>query len=244
MIKIQNLIRLIIFFAVFSLADSTFSFAQLLSADKFEEKLKSTQNPQLIDVRTATEFGAGHLISAKNVGVNEADFQQQIIKLDKTQPVFVYCQTGDRSKKANEILAGIGFSQIYELEGGYVQWLATKKAVEGAAKATNNISGKFSKQEISDLIRDNKLVLIDYFATWCAPCKKMDPAIQRLKKSFDGKVKVIKIDTDKNRTIAIQNLVNELPTFVFYKNGKEFWRGVGEQDEEFLQELFELNAGK
>ena len=244
MIKIQNLIRLIIFFAVFSLADSTFSFGQLLSADKFEEKLKSTQNPQLIDVRTATEFGAGHMVSAKNMMVSDADFQQQIIKLDKTQPVFIYCQTGERSKKTAEILALFGFNQIFELEGGFAQWLAANKAIDVVTKTINNVNGKFSKQEISDLIRDNKLVLIDYFATWCAPCKKMDPAIQRLKKEFDGKVKVIKIDTDKNRTIAIQSLVNELPTFVFYKNGKEFWRGVGEQDEDFLQELFELNAGK
>jgi thioredoxin 1 len=244
MIKIQNLIRQIIFFTLFCLANTTFLLAQVLTADQFEEKLKAVPQPQLIDVRTPNEFEGGHLVAAKNINIKDADFQQQIIKLDKSQPVFVYCLSGGRSKTAHEILAQSGFTQIYELEGGYLKWSVANKAVEGVPKMNSSNVGRFSKQEIADMIKDNKLVLLDYYATWCGPCKKMDPSIQRLKKSFEGKVKIVKIDTDKNKSIAIQNLVNELPTFVFYKNGKEFWRGVGEQDEEFLQELFELNVGK
>jgi thioredoxin 1 len=98
-----------------------------------------------------------------------------------------------------------------------------------------------------DLLKDiekNKVLLLDFYATWCGPCKLMDPKIKRLQTKYGDKVKVIKIDTDKNKSVAIRQLVSELPTFVFYKNGKEFWRGVGEQDEEWLDELFELNIEK
>ncbi len=243
MIKIQNIIRSFIFFAVISLANSPFLISQRMVADSFIVKLNSVQSPQLIDVRTPGEFGGGHLISAKNINVKDSNFVAQIDKLDKSKPIFVYCLSGGRSKTASEIFAKNGFTNVYELEGGYLKWSAANRPVEGVPKAVS-ASGKISKEEMATLIKDNKLVLIDYFAEWCGPCKKMDPFVQKLKKEYDGKVKVVKIDTDKNKSLAIQNLVNEIPTFVFYKNGKEFWRGVGEQDEDFLRELFELNAGK
>ncbi|MES2796639.1 MAG: thioredoxin domain-containing protein [Bacteroidota bacterium] len=243
MIKIQNKISAFIFIALVNLANFGIIVAQTVSVEEFQTKISAINNPQLIDVRSPDEFKTGHLIASKNVNVKDADFAQQIEKLDKTLPVFVYCLTGLRSKLATEIFSKSGFVSVIELEGGYSNWIIAKKPIESPAKALNT-SGKYSKEELVDLIKENKLVLIDYFAEWCGPCKKMDPFIQKLKKEFDGKVKVIKIDTDKNRGIAIQNLVSELPTVVFYKNGREFWRGVGEQDEEFIRELFELNVEK
>ncbi len=243
MIKIQILIRVFLFFSIVYLANSLNSFAQQVKLDVFENQLKSVKSPQILDVRTASEFGGGHLVGAKNINVKEPDFEQKIQILDKNQPVFVYCLSGGRSKTAHEILQKNGFENIVELEGGYLKWSSENKPVEGAAKPTNT-TGKISNAELQKEISDNKIVLVDFYATWCGPCKLMDPKIKRLQAKYGDKVKIIKIDTDKNKTLAINKLVSELPTFVFYKNGKEFWRGVGEQDEEWLDDLFSLNIGK
>lgn len=243
MIKIQNLIRGFIFFAFVNLAGISGVFAQQVKLSDFETALNATKNPQIIDVRTASEFGGGHLIAAKNINVKEADFEQKIQTLDKSQPVFVYCLSGGRSKTAHEIMAKNGFTNIIELEGGYLKWSSENKPVEGATKPTTT-NGKISLDELKKNIADNKLVLVDFYATWCGPCKLMDPKIKRLHEKYGDKVKIIKVDTDKNKSVAIQQLVSELPTFIFYKNGKEFWRGVGEQDEEWLEDMFTLNIGK
>lgn len=243
MIKIQNLIRGFIFFTVLNLAFGQKGISQQVKIDDFETALKATKNPQILDVRTASEFGGGHLVAAQNINVKEPDFEQKIQILDKSRPVFVYCLSGGRSKTAHEILAKNGFSNIVELEGGYLKWSSENKPVEGAKTATTS-SGKMSLEELKQNIAENKLVLVDFYATWCGPCKLMDPKIKRLHEKYGEKVKIIKIDTDKNKTVAIKQLVSELPTFIFYKNGKEFWRGVGEQDEEWLDDLFSLNISK
>lgn len=241
--KMQKLIRGFIFSALVFLVNHINAVAQQIKLTEFEAQLNSTKNAQILDVRTASEFGGGHLIGAKNINVKEADFEQKIQNLDKNQPLFVYCLSGGRSKTAHEILEKNGFTNILELEGGYLKWSSENKPVEGAIKPTNNL-GKITSAEYQKAIDENKLVLIDFYATWCGPCKLMDPKIKRLVDKYGDKVKVIKIDTDKNKSLAINKLVSELPTFVFYKNGKEFWRGVGEQDEEWLDDLFSLNIGK
>lgn len=243
MIKIQNLIRGFIFFSYFNLAFGQNMFAQQVKLADFEAQLKITPNAQVLDVRTASEFGGGHLPSAKNINVKEPDFEQKIQILDKTKPVFVYCLSGGRSKIAHELLAKNGFTNIVELEGGYLKWSSENKPVEGATKPAT-ADGKISLDELKKNIAENKLVLVDFYATWCGPCKLMDPKIKRLQTKYGDKVKVIKVDTDKNKTVAIRQEVSELPTFIFYKNGKEIWRGVGEQDEEWLDDLFSLNLGK
>ncbi len=243
MIKIQNLIRGFIFSALVSLVLGQNALAQQVKLADFESQLKATANAQVLDVRTASEFGGGHLPTAKNINVKEPDFEQKIQILDKTQPVFVYCLSGGRSKTAHELLAKNGFTNIVELEGGYLKWSSENKPVEGAAKPAT-ADGKISLDDLKKNIKENKLVLVDFYATWCGPCKLMDPKIKRLVDKYGDKVKVIKVDTDKNKTVAIQQLVSELPTFIFYKNGKELWRGVGEQDEEWLEDLFVLNIGQ
>jgi thioredoxin 1 len=243
MIKIQKFIRGFIFIAI-----TYFVFEQKIAAQQvkladFETQLKATPNAQVLDVRTASEFAGGHLPDAQNINVKESDFEQKIQALDKSLPVFVYCLSGGRSKIAHELLAKNGFPNIIELEGGFLKWSSENKPVEGAVKPTTT-DGRISLDELKKNIAENKLVLVDFYATWCGPCKLMDLKIKRLSEKYGDKVKIIKVDTDKNKTVAIQQLVSELPTFIFYKNGKEFWRGVGEQDEEWLDDLLSLNVGK
>jgi rhodanese-related sulfurtransferase len=92
----------------------------------FEENLKSSENPQLLDVRTPQEFSSGHIKKATNINWNGSDFEVLTAKLDKTKPVFVYCKAGGRSTKASEKLAEMGFTTIYNLEGGVTKWTEEK----------------------------------------------------------------------------------------------------------------------
>ncbi len=239
--KVQNKICQLLFAAAILFGQT--ACAQQVSTKEFAEILAKTPNAQLLDVRTAGEYGGGHLPKASNMDVKQADFEARLATLDKSKPILVYCLSGGRSKIAHEILVKNGFTVAAEMAGGYLKWSSENMPVEGDHKPVGT-DGVVSKEEYSNIIKNNKLVLVDYFATWCGPCKQMDPFVKQMMKDYEGKAKIIKIDSDKNKKLAITNLVSELPTFVFYRNGKEFWRGTGLQDEDFLRELITLNMDK
>lgn len=90
-----------------------------LSATEFSEKIKSIDAPQLVDVRTPEEFEGGHITNAKNINWNGDDFTTQIEKLDKSQPILVYCLSGGRSAAAAKAMKEKGF-QVYEMTGGMI----------------------------------------------------------------------------------------------------------------------------
>lgn len=99
---------------------------QTIAPKIFAEKLKAAKNPQLLDVRTPEEFQSGHLDNAINIDWYEDDFALKAAKYDKSKPVFVYCKAGIRGKKAATKLAELGFTNIYNLEGGIDDWNKTK----------------------------------------------------------------------------------------------------------------------
>jgi rhodanese-related sulfurtransferase len=83
---------------------------------------KSNASLQLVDVRTAEEYGVSHLKDAQNICVTEDDFKEKVKDLDREKPVYVYCRSGGRSARAAEILAEMGFTEIYDLDGGITAW--------------------------------------------------------------------------------------------------------------------------
>lgn len=79
----------------------------------------------------------------------------------------------------------------------------------------------------NDLIRSGRLVLVDFFATWCGPCKMMSPILKEVKNNVGDKATIIKIDVDKNPEIAQQFQVQGVPTLILFKNGQILWRQSG-----------------
>ncbi|WP_396638320.1 rhodanese-like domain-containing protein [Maribacter sp. R77961] len=78
---------------------------------------------QLVDVRTANEYANGHIKNAQNIDFFSAtNFKVAFEKMNKEQPVYLYCRSGARSQKAAGKLVDMGFSKIYDLKGGYAQW--------------------------------------------------------------------------------------------------------------------------
>ena len=72
----------------------------------------------------------------------------------------------------------------------------------------------------SQIINQDKLVLVDFFAEWCGPCKMMSPILKQVKDALGDKVSIIKIDIDKNQPLATKYQVRGVPTLILYKSGK------------------------
>lgn len=200
-----------------------------ISPEAFAEKIESTQNAQILDVRTPEEFSAEHLLNAKNIDWLGTQFEADAKKLDKTKPVFVYCKSGGRSKKACSKLNELGFTTIYEMDGGFLKWSATGLNVP-SVKSTG-----MSSEEYKILLDNDKKILINFYLESCDLCKDMDPYLSSLKSELASKVVIISINADENKTLISQLNLEILPTLILYKNGVIKWRHSGFINEKDLR---------
>ena len=88
--------------------------------------------------------------------------------------------------------------------------------------------------DFEKLIGESKPTLVDFFATWCGPCKMQAPILEEVKNAVGDKANVVKVDIDKNRNIATQYNVQSIPTLILFRNGEPVWRTVGLQQRETL----------
>jgi thioredoxin 1 len=229
--KITHILTLLILISASALQAQT-----QISTEEFENKLTKNQDPQLLDVRTPEEYEEGHLKKADNVDYKSADFKTKISKLDKTKPVFVYCLSGGRSAAAATVLHESGFSEVYDMKGGYLKWNTSGKTVEGANKA--GVPG-LSSAEFNTIITSEKVVLIDFYAKWCLPCMKMAPTVSKLQKEYQGKAKIEMVSYDPNKALASELGIDEIPAFLLYKNGKLVTRKNGFMEEKEFRALLD-----
>src|SRR5574338_1215661 len=82
-------------------------------------------------------------------------------------------------------------------------------------------------QTFRDIINSGKPVLVDFFATWCGPCKMMSPVLEELKQRVGNSASIIKVDVDKNPQAAASYQVSGVPTLILFKSGKVLWRQSG-----------------
>lgn len=203
--------------------------AQEIKPKDFAEKIKTTENAQILDVRTPDEFASEHIDNAKNANWNGDDFETKVAAYDKSKPVFVYCLSGGRSKKAAAKLNQLGFTTVYELEGGMMNWKAEGMTQPSAAHVG------MTMDEFNTLLNTDKKVLIDFYAQWCGPCKKMEPYLIKMQKEMADQVTIIRIDVDKNKSLAEEMKINQLPLVVLYENKKEVWKNPGYISEQDLK---------
>lgn len=201
---------------------------ECIAAVNFAEKIKSTPQAAIIDVRSPEEFAGQHINNAVNIDWNGDNFDKKLGKYDKSKPIFVYCMIGGRSKKASEKLEELGFTKIYDLQGGIMKWNAA-----GLSVPSDKIIGMCS-QEYNELLNTDKIVLIDFYAEWCAPCKKMTPYLLKMQKEMANKVTIVRLNADENKTLISQLKIDELPTLFIYKDNKILWKHSGFISEEDL----------
>lgn len=225
--KFPQIILLLVSIVLVSCNEKKTTSFEEISPREFAEKIKNTENPQILDVRTPDEFESEHIDNAKNVNWNSEDFETKAASFDKSKAVFVYCLSGGRSKKAATKLNELGFNTVYELEGGFLKWNE-----EGFGKASTGQVG-MTTTDFNELLNTDKKVLVDFYAEWCGPCKQMEPYILKMQKEMADKVTIIRIDVDKNKTLANELKINGLPALFLYENKAIKWQTTGlisEQD--------------
>ena len=84
-----------------------------------------------------------------------------------------------------------------------------------------------STQEFDDLLKENRYVLVDFWATWCAPCRMVAPVIEKIADNYSDKVVVAKVDVDDQEELAIRYGIQTIPTIIFYKEGKIASKEIG-----------------
>jgi thioredoxin 1 len=231
----KNFIGLILFVVLLT-GCHTSEGQKTISIDEFEQKLSSTSQAQLVDVRTPDEFGQGHLKSATNANWrNSTEFQQKTTSLDKSKPIFVYCLAGGRSREAATYLVQQGFKEVYDMKGGFMSWSGANKTIETEGAKATAVAQGMTKEAFDKFIQTHDAVLVDYFATWCGPCQKMKPIIEKLK--AEGKITVLTLDADQSKALIQANNIDELPTFMFYKKGKMTNRAMGYMTEATMRTL-------
>jgi thioredoxin len=195
-----------------------------ISATEFSKKISELPGAPLIDVRTPGEFSQSHLQNAINYDISKSGFENQIASLDKLKPVLVYCLTGSRSTYAVRYMQSIGFKEVYELNGGLMKW-RTANLPETTGNTVT--SAGMSKQQFDNLLATDKLVLIDYYADWCAPCKKMKPYLDEISRDMADKVVVVRINADENRALCKEMKIDAIPVLQIYKNKTLTWTNTG-----------------
>lgn len=213
-------------------SDTNAQHVTQLSAKEFNQKIDKNK-VQLVDVRTPGEFQSGHLSNAVNIDISESTFDQKIALLDKNQPIYVYCKGGGRSAEAATKLKELGFKQVFDMKGGIMAWNNANLPIETATSTgaatdqkivnTSDIPKENEHISIDDykkIIASNKVVIVDFNAVWCGPCKKISPILDRLAKEYEGKVLVKKIDVDKSPELAKEMKIEGIPYILKYVDGK------------------------
>ncbi|WP_417950331.1 thioredoxin [Flagellimonas meishanensis] len=95
------------------------------------------------------------------------------------------------------------------------------------------------KGNFSTLVQADQLVLVDFYADWCGPCKMLAPILKEVKTAMGDTVKIIKIDVDKNPVLAQEYQVRGVPTLMLFRNGQQLWRQSGVLQKSALIEVLE-----
>lgn len=201
--------------------------ASLLNSDAFEATLKDS-SVQLLDVRTVEEFKTGYIKGALHADwLQKEEFSRRTGSLDLQRPVAVYCASGGRSAKAAEALRAKGYT-VVELAGGLNKWKLDGKAVQ-----TDSPVAQMTMDEFQQFIGKSGVVLVDFGAPWCPPCRKMEPVLAAIEKDMPGKFRLQKIDGGVHTNIMKALNVEALPHFFVYKNGVKTWdkQGIVSADE-------------
>ena len=100
-----------------------------------------------------------------------------------------------------------------------------------------NLTDKNFEKEV---LKSNLPVLVDFWSSWCPPCKMVEPVIDKLEKEYAGKLKVCKINVDKYPSIAAKYNIKGVPTFIIFKDGEIIFRDFGAKSENQLKRIIKM----
>jgi thioredoxin 1 len=201
----------------------------------FKSTWEKSKDAFLLDVRTPEEYAKGAITFSRNIDYRSEGFDAEVEKLDKKKTYFVYCLSGGRSGQAAEQMRNAGFKNVTELKGGILAWQKAGFPLEVKA-------GSVKTQGMDDaaylqMIKSDKIVLIDFYAPWCGPCRRMEPLLKEVSEFYKGKATIIRINIDEHPEIAKKQKIDEIPFFKYYVNGEEKGNYIGELNRETFDRL-------
>ncbi len=224
----KNAIFLFLFFSFVSCKAQP-AVNSKIGPEEFEKAI-ADNSPQVLDVRTAGEFKTGHIKNSLLADWNnKQEFNERIQYVDKKKPVYIYCLVGGRSASAADWMRKNGFSNVVELAGGINAWKTASKPLEGSSNEP-----QMTEEQYRASIPENKTVLVDFGASWCPPCVKMNPIIDELESTKDLNFLLVKIDASVHIDLMKALNIEPIPVFIVYKKGKEVWRKQGVVSKEEL----------
>ncbi|OFX60069.1 MAG: hypothetical protein A2046_16455 [Bacteroidetes bacterium GWA2_30_7] len=211
-----------------------------ITVQKFKEYCDSGKGI-ILDVRTPGEYTKGHIEGATHINIADKAFENKINLMQKDKPIYVYCLSGGRSASASQILKKNGFKEVYNLDGGILSWQKAGFNLETSKEVVTSSTPELTSNELNKILKTNKLVLCDFNAAWCAPCKQMLPIIEKTETDFKSKINVQKIDIESSSELAKSYNVFSIPTFLLFKDGKKVWEKNGVISYVELTEIIKKN---
>lgn len=199
---------------------------QHVNASQFNALIKTGEGV-ILDVRTQGEYSRGHIENATLISTSDRDFVKKVSLLQKDKPLYVYCLTGSRSYAVVNYLFKQGYTRLYNLSRGTMEWQNAGFKLVKSTQVTASTSKKYSTQEFANIVQQNGLTLVDFHAPWCAPCKKVLPIVKQADTDFGKQVQLVTLDIEANESLKNQYRVISIPGIVLFKNGTEVWRHTG-----------------
>lgn len=190
---------------------------QTIPVADFRKLMQEKKNIQLLDVRTPGEYMEEHLENALNIDYNNENFADQLNQLDKNKPTFIYCLSGGRSNNALTVLQKKGFREVYNMKGGILEWKGNQFPL--TKNVFNGWKG-MTKEDFDKIIHSEIPTLVDFRAKWCGPCKQLKPILDQIQKEYEGKINIVEIDIDDNKSLADEMHVMNIPLLIYYKKGE------------------------
>lgn len=199
---------------------------QNVDAVRFMELTKQ-KDILLLDVRTEGEYSRGHIKGSTLIDLSSPSAANRLGLLQKNKTILIYCLSGSRSTVVAQYMQKQGFGKIYNLTYGLMDWNQKGYPLEQSNQPMASSGTSYTTQTFNKLLADNKLVLVDFHAVWCAPCKAMNPVIEKITTDFKGKARVEKVDVELNKAITAAWQVQSVPGFVLFKAGQKVWSHTG-----------------
>lgn len=195
----------------------------------------------LLDTRTSTEFSSGHIQGAILIDLQLSNVRNTLLALPKNKPLYLYCYTGSRSLSVANFLSQNGYSRIINLQRGIIDWTNNNYALVTKSNAPKTVQPDGVSIDTYKRVTSKGLVLVNFYAPWCAPCKKMMPVMDKLKREYAGKLQLLKVNFDASKALAKSVPVQTVPHILLFKNGKIVYSKSAAATESELKKIIDAH---